>query len=304
MAQIGVMQHGKIIYRQSHYGIWRHHYYAYLPSGDYELVCRFSVGRLCQILQLSRRARGAVYPAVQKADDAVRLFHRNRFFTAVCYHSYTINMPPDCSTSFSGLIKMKTGRADGTSRCSVKAMLFCRNIFVRKGIHRLKGLSVILSMEEFYIMFYILLIIAVVVIDQISKYAVVSGLGMMNSAEVIPNFFYIHCIPNDGIAMGMMSGKQTAVIAVTSVIMAVLCFFILHFRKRCHPLLLSCIALIVGGGIGNIIDRIRLGYVIDFFEFRVWSYIFNFADICVVVGCFLVLFYVLFESKFDSRRKA
>ena len=66
----------------------------------------------------------------------------------------------------------------------------------------------------------------------------------------------------------------------------------------------SCIALIVGGGIGNIIDRIRLGYVIDFFEFRVWSYIFNFADICVVVGCFLVLFYVLFESRFDRGRKA
>ena len=153
-------------------------------------------------------------------------------------------------------------------------------------------------------MFYILLIVAVVVIDQISKYAVVSGLGMMKSAEVIPNFFYIHCIPNDGIAMGMMSGKQTAVIAVTSVIMAVLCFFIFRFRKKYHPLLLSCIALIVGGGIGNIIDRIRLGYVIDFFEFRVWSYIFNFADICVGVGCFLVLFYVLFESRFDRGRKA
>ncbi len=59
-----------------------------------------------------------------------------------------------------------------------------------------------------------------------------------------------------------------------------------------------------GGGIGNVIDRIRLGYVIDFFEFRVWSYIFNFADICVVVGCFLVLFYVLFESRFEGRRKA
>ena len=153
-------------------------------------------------------------------------------------------------------------------------------------------------------MIYILLIIAVVAIDQISKYAVVSGLGMTHSAEVIPNFFYIHCIPNDGIAMGMMSGKQTVVIIATSAIMAALCFFILRFRKKYHPFLLSCIALIVGGGIGNIIDRIRLGYVVDFFEFRVWSYIFNFADICVVAGCFMVLFYVLFEGKFESGRKA
>ncbi len=153
-------------------------------------------------------------------------------------------------------------------------------------------------------MLYILLIIAVVAIDQISKYMVVNGLGMMNSAEVIPHFFYIHCIPNDGIAMGMMPGRQTAVIVVTSVIMAVLCFFICRYRRRHHPLLLSCIALIVGGGIGNIIDRIRLGYVIDFFEFRVWSYIFNFADVCVVAGCFMILIYVLFESKFKGRREA
>lgn len=152
-------------------------------------------------------------------------------------------------------------------------------------------------------MVYIFLIAAVVAVDQALKYAVVHNLGMLNSISVIDNFFYIHCIPNDGIAMGMMSGRQPVIIALTSLIMVGLCVFIIVCRKRLHPFLLSCVALIVGGGIGNIIDRVRLGYVVDFFEFRVWSYIFNFADICVVAGCFAVLFYVLFEGKFKGGKK-
>ncbi len=149
-------------------------------------------------------------------------------------------------------------------------------------------------------MIYFFVIAAVVIIDQLSKYLVVNGTGMMNSQPVIDGFFYIHCIPNDGIAMGMMAGRQTAVIVITSVIMAALCVYLFWMRKRQHQMILLCVALIVGGGIGNIIDRVRLGYVIDFFDFRIWPYIFNFADICVVAGCFLVLFYVLFESKFKK----
>ena len=134
-------------------------------------------------------------------------------------------------------------------------------------------------------MVYIFLIAAVVAVDQALKYAVVHNLGMLNSVSVIDNFFYIHCIPNDGIAMGMMSGRQPVIITLTSLIMVGLCAFIIVCRKRLHPFLLSCVALIVGGGIGNIIDRVRLGYVVDFFDFRViWSYVFNFADILVVVG--------------------
>ena len=113
-------------------------------------------------------------------------------------------------------------------------------------------------------MIYLCLIIVAVVMDQILKYIVVNDLGMMNSVPVIENFFYIHCIPNDGIALGMLAGKQTVVIAITSVLMAALGIFFFLFRKKFHPFLLCAVAFIVGGGIGNIIDRIRLGYVVDF----------------------------------------
>lgn len=152
-------------------------------------------------------------------------------------------------------------------------------------------------------MIYILLIAALAVIDQIIKFAVVKNPGMGNSIAVIDNFFYISCIENDGIAMGMMSGKQIAVIIFTSVLMAAISVFVVINRKKQHPFLLTCLAMIVGGGIGNLIDRVRLGYVVDFLDFRVWSYIFNFADICVVVGCFAILFYVLFEEKFFVKAK-
>ena len=130
-------------------------------------------------------------------------------------------------------------------------------------------------------MIYLCLIIVAVVMDQILKYIVVNDLGMMNSVPVIENFFYIHCIPNDGIALGMLAGKQTVVIAITSVLMAALGIFFFLF----------------------IIDRIRLGYVVDFFEFRIWPYIFNLADVFVVAGCAMVLIYVLFESRFRGVKK-
>lgn len=91
-------------------------------------------------------------------------------------------------------------------------------------------------------MVYIFLIAAVVAVDQALKYAVVHNLGMLNSVSVIDNFFYIHCIPNDGIAMGMMSGGQPVIIALTSLIMVGLCAFIIVCRKRLHPFLLSCVA--------------------------------------------------------------
>lgn len=146
-------------------------------------------------------------------------------------------------------------------------------------------------------MLYIILAVAAVAVDQILKILVVSGLGMWNEITVIPGFFYIHCIPNDGIAMGFLAGKQVLVIVVTAVIMAGIAVYIWLNRKKGKKVELILLTLIVAGGVGNLIDRIRLGYVVDFLDFRVWSYIFNFADICVVLGCIFLFIYVFKGSK-------
>ena len=109
-------------------------------------------------------------------------------------------------------------------------------------------------------------------------------------------------IPNNGIAMGMLSGYQGIVIAGTALIMAALAVYIFIRRKTEPPAVLFVLSMIVGGGIGNIIDRIRLGYVVDYLDFRVWPYIFNFADICIVLGCFVLVALVLLDSRGEKEK--
>jgi signal peptidase II len=146
-------------------------------------------------------------------------------------------------------------------------------------------------------MYYLILIAAVALADQAIKLFVTSHFAMMSEKAIIDGFFYIHYIPNDGIAMGLLAGKQLVVIVVTGIIMLALACYIFMSRKKESPLTLAVLSIIVGGGIGNLIDRIRLGYVIDYLDFRVWDYIFNFADICVVVGCFALLFIICFDTR-------
>lgn len=142
-------------------------------------------------------------------------------------------------------------------------------------------------------MLYIVLAAAAIALDQALKILVVSTLGMWNEIQVIPGFFYIHCIPNDGIAMGFLAGKQMVVVIATALIMAGIAAYILKNRSKGNRVELILLTLILAGGIGNLIDRVRLGYVVDFLDFRIWSYIFNFADICVVLGCIFLFIWVL-----------
>ncbi len=144
---------------------------------------------------------------------------------------------------------------------------------------------------------YIIITVLIVVADQALKLLVVDKIGMLNQIPVIDGFFYIHVIPNDGIAMGMLANHQGIVIAVTALIMALLAVYIFIKRRTEKPLLLYTLSAVVAGGVGNIIDRIRLDYVVDYLDFRVWPYIFNFADICIVVGCFMLILLVFMDAR-------
>lgn len=136
-----------------------------------------------------------------------------------------------------------------------------------------------------------------IALDQKLKLLVVDQIGMLQQIPVIDGFFYIHVIPNDGIAMGMLADHQKAVIAVTALIMILITAYIFVKRKQEKPLMLFTLCLIVAGGVGNLIDRVRLNYVVDYIDFRVWPYIFNFADICIVIGCFLLVILVFRDAK-------
>lgn len=99
---------------------------------------------------------------------------------------------------------------------------------------------------------------------------------------------------NSGAAFSIMSGKQWFTIGVASVVLVIFAVYMLMNYRKSKPVMIFS-AMVISGGIGNLIDRIRVGYVVDYIEVKLFRFaIFNFADICVTVGIILLMFYLLF----------
>lgn len=142
-------------------------------------------------------------------------------------------------------------------------------------------------------MLYILIIIGLIAIDQISKYLAVNYLPNIGSIPIIKNIFHLTYVENRGAAFGMFQNNQIIFIVVA----IAACVFGLYYlyKKDLNILGKSAIILIISGALGNLIDRIRLGFVVDYFDFRViWDYVFNVADVFVVVGTILLCVYIIF----------
>lgn len=157
-------------------------------------------------------------------------------------------------------------------------------------------------MPRDFSMYYYLMIAAIVVLDQIVKRMVVSVMARGDSIPVVDQIFHITYIQNTGAAFSLMEGFRVLLIALpVAVILAAMGFLFLK-RKSAHPVLLTSLAFICGGGLGNVIDRARFGYVVDYLDFRVFP-IFNAADIFVCLGCGLLLLYVIVLDRKDSEKK-
>lgn len=148
-------------------------------------------------------------------------------------------------------------------------------------------------------MFYFFIIIAVVILDQILKNLTVNSMSLYESIPVIQDVFHITYIHNTGAAFSIMEGKISILILLPMVMIIAALVYMIIMRKKGHPVMMTSVALIAGGGIGNLIDRIAVGYVVDYLDFRVFP-IFNLADIAVCVGCGLLIIYVLF---IDGKQK-
>ncbi len=149
-------------------------------------------------------------------------------------------------------------------------------------------------------------IIAVsVIIDQILKLIVSNALEIGHTVPVIDGVFHFTYVQNFGAAFSILQNRQWFLILVTSVVMIVAVVIMVKNIKKFTALLSVSIALIIGGGIGNLIDRIRLGYVVDFIDCRFINFpVFNFADCCVVVGAFLLVISVFVcERKAQNKEK-
>ena len=148
--------------------------------------------------------------------------------------------------------------------------------------------------------------IIVVLADQLSKNWINNNFNILESREIIGSFIKFSYVKNPGMAFGLSVGKFAIVITILS-FAATLFIAYFHWRERFnHPLIVTGLALILGGAIGNLIDRSTIFFVqnyegvVDFIDVGIGTsrwYIFNIADSAVTVGILLYLLYTLFTHK-------
>ena len=145
------------------------------------------------------------------------------------------------------------------------------------------------------------IIIAILIgLDQIIKYWALNSLKEVNSIPVINNIFSLTYVENRGAAFGMLQNNQSIFILVAAVAS---CFGLYYLHsKKVNNLGKIGILLVISGAIGNLIDRVRLGFVVDYLDFHIiWSYVFNLADCFVVVGTILLCLYIITSKEYKDR---
>ncbi|HHV13454.1 MAG TPA: signal peptidase II [Clostridiales bacterium] len=146
---------------------------------------------------------------------------------------------------------------------------------------------------------HLLLFIILVAIDQLTKHWVRTDLRNRKPIDIIPKVLNLQYTENTGAVWGIMSGKVTFLIIFTAVVLALIVF--LYFKipqgKRYHVLKLL-VVFIISGAIGNFIDRILLGYVVDFIYFELINFpLFNVADSYLTVSSILLFILAIFYYK-------
>jgi signal peptidase II len=147
--------------------------------------------------------------------------------------------------------------------------------------------------------FALISFILLILFDQWTKSLAVANLMNQEPFVILKDVFQLRYLENRGAAFGMMQGQQTffVISALIAVVVITYVYFKLPWEKRFHPLRVV-VLFIAAGAVGNLIDRLVLGYVVDFFYFELIDFpIFNVADIYVTVTVFVLVFLILFYYK-------
>ncbi|ABW18960.1 signal peptidase II [Alkaliphilus oremlandii] len=137
-----------------------------------------------------------------------------------------------------------------------------------------------------------IIIIAVVLFDQLSKVLTLKYLAPIKDIPIIKNVFHLTYVENRGAAFGMLQNQKVFFVVTTIIILGAIYFYVRNNKP--NRFLTISLSLIVGGALGNFIDRIRLGFVVDYFNFTLINFpVFNIADSAVVIGAFLVSIYII-----------
>lgn len=136
-----------------------------------------------------------------------------------------------------------------------------------------------------------------VLIDQLLKLLVVNTIKIGGPVTVLDPLLRFVYVENKGAAFGMLENQRWIFITLTAIVMVVLVVVLFRARNRSKLFFIS-LALIIGGGIGNLIDRIFLGYVVDYIQLSFFPPVCNFADYCITFGTVLLVIYLFFVSDF------
>ena len=144
-----------------------------------------------------------------------------------------------------------------------------------------------------------------VMIDQVIKVIITTNMEFAHSINVITNFFRITYLQNTGAAWSILSGNRIFLVIITLIALYVIYYFFIKDKnlKKYETFLYG---MLIGGILGNLIDRIRFGYVVDYLDFNIASYhypVFNFADICIVVSIITLTIIGLKEDKNGNSSK-
>lgn len=141
--------------------------------------------------------------------------------------------------------------------------------------------------------------------DQFIKILVINNLKPVKSVTVIDNLLDFTYVENKGMAFGMLANQRWVFIALTSAVILALAVSVFKLKKQGSLFYISA-ALLIGGGIGNMIDRLLYGYVVDYISLSFFPPVCNFADYCVTAGVIMLLIYMFFFTDFlksDKEKK-
>lgn len=151
-----------------------------------------------------------------------------------------------------------------------------------------------------------LIILGTVILDQLTKFLVVEFLDKVQPFVIIDGIFRFSYVENRGAAFGMLDDSRWVFMVLSVIGIVAMAVYLYRFAPK-NALLQVAISLAIGGGIGNMIDRVRLGYVIDFIDFyafpKVWKWVFNVADACICIGAGLLILYMILDIVREGKEK-
>lgn len=141
----------------------------------------------------------------------------------------------------------------------------------------------------------------IIVIDQITKHFAIVNLKGSGSHIIVPNLLKFVYVENYGAAFGILKHRRIFFIIITFVVVAFITVFLFRYYQKLNIFMKIGSGLLLGGAVGNFIDRVRFGYVVDFISVRLFNRyeypVFNIADTAIVIGTIIILFLILFDKQ-------